>query len=517
MGKDTTRTFETRYKSDSNADIILPLFAQHFAHVKHSLFADIASGKKANALKNDYVAKHQITARHFNALKTDVEGKIKSIKNKRVLEIKEKKERILSLKKKIKKLEKSKKDLRALIHSKKRRLDKLNHELQKLQEDHSNGKVRICFGSKKLFRAQFALEENDYQNIEEWRKDWQQNRSKELFFLGSKDEASGNQTCTATVEQDQSISLRVRLPHAFEKKFGKHLHMKNLKFKYGEQEILSAIERDDQALTWRMTLDKKGWRVFVSLDVKPAPCTSNKDLGVIGLDINKDHLALVETDRFGNPLVKKRIPLQLHGKTTHQAKAIIGDAAAEAIAHAEKVHKPLIIEDLDFQKKKAALREGHTKSHARMLSSFSYQSIITHLKSNGSKKGVLVKRVNPAYTSIIGRVKFAKRYGLTIHQAAALTIGRRFLECSEKVPSCLREIPDGRDSRVTLAVPVRNRAEHVWSIWSQLNKKLQVALKARFRAARSRSSSTVKTAPEMKPPKDSGETPVHESSELLFC
>ena len=91
MGKDTTRTFETRYKSDSNADIILPLFAQHFAHVKHSLFADIASGKKANALKNDYVAKHQITSRHFNALLTDVEGKIKSIKKSESLRLKRKK------------------------------------------------------------------------------------------------------------------------------------------------------------------------------------------------------------------------------------------------------------------------------------------------------------------------------------------------------------------------------------------------------------------------------------------
>jgi IS605 OrfB family transposase len=488
MGKETTRTYGTRFLPESNANEVLHCFAHYYAFVQHKLFAEVASGKKADSLKNEYVERYQITARHFNSLKNDVEGKIDSIKKKRALEIKEQKEKILSLKEKIKKLEKSKKDQSFLIHQKKRRLDKLQNKLKKLQEDHSKGKVSLCFGSKKLFRAQFSLEENGYKDHQEWLKDWKQARAREIFFIGSKDETSGNLNCTAIIEPDQTISLRVRLPDALKNPSGKYLFLKNLNFNYGQEEILTALGQD-QALTWRMLFDEKGWRIFVSLDVKPAPCTSNQDLGVIGLDINSDHLALVETDPFGNPIFKKTIPLSLHNKTTHQAKAIIGDAAKAAIAHAQKVHKPLIIEDLDFQKKKASLREKHTKSHSRMLSSFCYQSIITHLKSNGSKKGVLVEQVNPAYTSIIGRVKFAKRYGITIHQAAALTIGRRFLEYSEKVPSCLRDIPDGRGGHVTLTLPVRNRAKHVWTTWRQLNKKLSVALIAHFRTAKSRSSS----------------------------
>jgi IS605 OrfB family transposase len=239
--------------------------------------------------------------------------------------------------------------------------------------------------------------------------------------------------------------------------------------------------------------------------------------GVIGLDINADHLALVETDRFGNPISKKVIPFNLHGKSSDQAKAIIGDTAASAIAHAENSHKPLIIEDLYFQRKKTELREKNRGSHARMLSSFAYSSIIDHLQSRASKKGVSIQQVNPAYTSLIGRTKFACRYGLSIHQAAALTIGRRYLRCSEKVPLCLR-IPDGKDGHVTLSLPVRNRGKHVWSLWRQVSKKLQTALAVHFRTAKGRSWSPFRPALVTEILSGViGGNPIRESSEALFA
>ncbi len=490
MTKERTRTYETRIEVETIVDEALHALGEYFSHIKHRLFADIAAGKEANALKNDYLACYQITARQFNALKVLVEGKIDSIKKRQPALILEKKERADSLESKIKRLEKNKADPK-IVHYKKRRLNKLKKELHDLEEDRKKGIVRLCFGSKKLFRAQFDLEANGYSNHEEWHKDWQLSRSRELFFLGSKDEASGNQSCTATLEQDQTISLRLRIPDALSERFGKYIFIKDVKFSYGKQEIETALyncaQRKSglgQAISWRLIRDNKSWRAFATMNIELPPCTSNKESGVVGLDINADHLAIVETDRFGNPIHKKTIPFNLSNKNTHQARAIIGDAASQATSYAEKACKPLVIEDLDFQRKKTSLREECSASHARMLSSFSYQMILSHLQSSGSKKGVLVKQVNPAYTSLIGRVKFARRYGLTIHQAAALTIGRRFLGLSEKPPSCPGKIPDGKDGHVTLELPVRNRTKHVWSFWKELNKKLQVALKAHFRMVR---------------------------------
>src|SRR5580658_2597312 len=235
MGKET-RTFETRLHISSLADQILHDFAGLFGHLEHRLFADIATGKTPGQLKNDYLVRHQITARHFNALRVQVEGKIASIKKRRPLLIAEAKERITSLTSKLQKLVQRKSDPK-LIHQKKRRLGCLEHKLRQLKEDHKKGIARCCFGSRKLFRAQFDLTANGYASHEEWLKAWKKERTKELFFLGSKDETSGNQTCTAVLQPDQTLQLRIRLPDALGQ--GKYLIISDVNFRYGKEEILS--------------------------------------------------------------------------------------------------------------------------------------------------------------------------------------------------------------------------------------------------------------------------------------
>ena len=133
-------------------------------------------------------------------------------------------------------------------------------------------------------------------------------------------------------------------------------------------------------------------------------------------------------------------------------------------------------------------------SYARMLSSFAYSSILSHIKSRAQRQGVQIQEVNPAYTSLIGRIKFSKRYGLSIHHAAALVIARRSVRFSEKPPSSLKDIPDGKNGHVALSLPARNRDEHVWAFWRRLTKKLSAVLAAHFRAMRNRSMNPCKTA-----------------------
>ena len=79
----------------------------------------------------------------------------------------------------------------------------------------------------------------------------------------------------------------------------------------------------------------------------------------------------------------------------------------------------------DFRQKKAVL-EGQPRKYSRMLSSFSYGKIKAYFVSRGYRKGVEVHQVNPAFSSVIGRVKFMERYGFSVHQAAALVLARRF-------------------------------------------------------------------------------------------
>ena len=65
-----------------------------------------------------------------------------------------------------------------------------------------------------------------------------------------------------------------------------------------------------------------------------------------------------------------------------------------------------------------------------MLSSFSYGKVKAYFLSRGCRQGVEVHQVNPAFSSVVGRVKFMERYGLSVHQAAALALARRLLGCS---------------------------------------------------------------------------------------
>ncbi|TYL48881.1 hypothetical protein [Marinomonas sp. IMCC 4694] len=47
-------------------------------------------------------------------------------------------------------------------------------------------------------------------------------------------------------------------------------------------------------------------------------------LGPLGVDLNADHLAIVETDLHGNPVNRSRIDRVTYGKTKEQRKAVIG-------------------------------------------------------------------------------------------------------------------------------------------------------------------------------------------------
>lgn len=498
-------TYQTRIHSEIDEDATLLTMSKLLSNVERKLFAAIAAGKKASDLKSSYLLTFGITARHFNACRIQVEGKIASIKERNLGRITELESRIKDLEKKIQNLEKRKANPR-VIHQKKRRLTTLEHTYINLQNDQKLGKVRMCFGSKALFRAQFALTKNNYDSHLEWKADWEEQRNSSFFLVGSKDETAGNQLCTALIQDDGNLTLRLRLPDAIAKQHGKYLTIPNVHFQYGHDVLVSNIRNCQErgalcrlkdpsyknygeAISFRFQRDEKGWRVFASTSLVEPKWITHKAIGAIGIDINADHIAVTETDRFGNPIYHKAIPVVCYGKTSNQSKALIGDAVAEIVNLAQASQKPIILEKLDFQKKKTTLKESGYPKQARMLSSFSYKSIINSIHSRAFRFGVRVEEVNPAFTSLIGRVKFAEKYGLSIHESAALCIARRGLGVSERLPRHVEKVSDGKGHYVAFSLPVRNREKHVWRQWGQVQRKLTAVLAAHFRAKRSSSRS----------------------------
>ena len=273
-------------------------------------------------------------------------------------------------------------------------------------------------------------------------------------------------------------------------------------FNHGHEQVLAALDSNadyaryrrehgekaarvtelGQAISYRFKRDGKGWRVFATTGMMDAPVVTDERRGAIGVDLNADHLAVCETDASGNYVHAFSVPLVTYGKSQHQAQAVIGDAVASVVEFAREAGKPIVMEKLDFRQKKVAL-EGQSRKYSRMLSSFSYGKIKAYFLSRGYREGVEVHQVNPAFSSVIGRVKFMERYGLSVHQAAALVLARRLLGCSERIPR--RWVaPVGNDVHVAFTVPARKRVKHVWTYWGAISGQLRPALAAQRRLVR---------------------------------
>jgi len=498
MSKRPVFTYQTRLVLDAAQAAMLDAYADLHGRAERTLFAGLRAGNSVNDLKRAFLPRFGITARQFNALRVGLEGKIASIKERRPELIAEVKQRIKKAESVIAKLSARAPGTNKL-HQKQRRLTTLRARCAAMESDHAAGAVRLCFGSKRLFRAQFDLVANGYANHGEWKVDWQRARSSQFFVLGSGDETAGNQSCQATLEANGTLTLRLRLPDALTASVGgKALELAGVRFAYGHDQIVAAlasgqriqtrtkdgkatVKRIGTALSYRFMRDDKGWRVFASVEAKPVERVSWKALGTIGIDVNADHLAVAEADRFGNLIDAHRIDLVTYGKTTDQAKALIGDAAVQIAKMAQAAGKPVVIERLDFQKKKAELEAANPKQ-ARLISSFACRQVVVHLKAACFRAGVEVIEVNPAYTSVIGAVNHAQRHGISVHMGAALAIARRGLGFSERPPKRPAIVPVRNGGHVTFDLPARNRSKHVWSTWASVRRKLKAAHVAHVRS-----------------------------------
>ena len=500
-------TYQTRIADygdvePTHGEAVLAAYAEFYGRVQRKLFADFSAGESPASLKKVYLQRYGIPARMFNGVRVSLEGKVSAVQKSMGLRLDNLQRRIGRAE-----LEIAKAVERGgwnQVHHKRRRLANLRHRLSALEADISVGRVRLCFGSKRLWRKQHDLEANGYGSHEEWLSDWQDSRSDEFFVLGSRDETAGCQLCVANVADDGTLTLRLRMPDSLAERHGKYLLIENVRFAYGHDQVFAALQSNaeftryrrehgerearstelGQAISYRFKWDGKGWRVFVSTNMMDVPVVTDQRRGAIGVDFNADHLAVAETDASGNCSNAWRVPLATYGKSAHQAEALIGDAVASVVACAKEAGKPIVIERLDFRQKKAAL-EGQSRKYSRMLSSFSYGKVKAYFISRGYRHGVEVNQVNPAFSSVIGRVKFMERYGLSVHQAAALVLARRLLGCSERIPrqrACLV----GNGVHVAFTVPARKRVKHVWTYWGAISGQLRPALAAHHRLGKRR-------------------------------
>ncbi|WP_462408654.1 IS200/IS605 family accessory protein TnpB-related protein [Neobacillus sp. Marseille-QA0830] len=432
-------------------------YAAYFGKLERKLFVQShIKGASSSSLKKTFMKQYGITARQFNSLRMQLDGKVSSFIEKRKLEIQELKSRVAYLQKIINKkttqkvqlhqnlqvlsqthpsfqrIVKRYQNLKHYLHQKKRRLRNLRQKLEKLESDAQNHTLRICFGSKKLLHKQFHLEENQYKNHQEWRNDWLEARSSQFLVIGSKGETYGNQTAT----YDRNNTLRLRVANYFTDTFGRYIEFPAVLFPYGQVWLDKAKvpsmgftrsgrpQKYYSSITYRFMKQEKGWYVHATVERETPKAGTSNGNGFIGVDLNAGFIAVCEIDRFGNPIHSWTIKVPMYSRRKEQVVASMSDAIKSVLEYAVSVRKNVMIEKLDFSKKRTRLREMGP-AYARMLSGFAYSTFQQLIESKAKKAGVNIKRVNPAYTSQIGQMKFMARYGLSSNQAAACMIARR--------------------------------------------------------------------------------------------
>ena len=309
-----------------------------------------------------------------------------------------------------------------------------------------------------------------------WKNDLRLATSNRVFYFGSKDERFGNQNC-----QLIGCELQVRILPSLENEYGKYIKIP-VKFSYGQDIINNALSKK-QAISYRFLRKEKSWYLFLTTKRENVVCTSRKELGVVGIDLNKAHIAYAETDRYGNIIKYGKIITPIQDMRKEQVIATFGDAIKEIVEYAKKQEKAVVVEKLDFSKKKTSF-EKQSKHYRRMLSYFAYAKFYKIIESKAYREGVKLISVNPAFSSVIGKYKFAKIYGISTHIAASLSLARRACRYSEKLPKFSKEFKEKLPTKTAQSL-AEHRYWHVWKHWNILsravsNRELRVELDSRL-------------------------------------
>jgi IS605 OrfB family transposase len=291
----------------------------------------------------------------------------------------------------------------------------------------------------------------------------------EAYFVGSKGETCGNQ-----VFQFDGATVKVRVPECLKAKYGEAIECSVNPFPYGQDKLEQALAttgfstnkktgqqspiRYGLALTHRFYAKDFRWFWAVTVDLPPIRrVTRPRQYGCIGIDINPKSIGYAVVNHDGNLVVKGRLPFDVSSKRRGQTLAILADVCNSLINLALCYGMPICFENLEFSAKKAQLRERGRK-YARMLSNFAYSRFIEQLTLQCGNAGIETIQRNPAWSSFLALVKYARMYGMSSDEAAALVLARRAMNLSERLP---------RSITALLGV---NPRKHVWSGINQLNK-----------------------------------------------
>jgi len=293
----------------------------------------------------------------------------------------------------------------------------------------------IVFGGRRLFEK-LCKNHLSGKAKEKLKKQWKEQRQGTLVSIGSK--ADRGNRLTRFEDLNGQLHLRITTGNR-EFIYAKVLREpSNSKDKWITfMAMLLESWQTQSYFPYTVELKLKEGEIYgsVSFEIPKPEVKYTKENGVIAIDTNASpiHLAIAEVSKTGELLSYKTISLHhllglSQNSKDHQEWILVHKIVDLAIEKG----KAIAVENL---KKLRKGKRGDGKATLRkILHNWNAKKFLQKLKRVAMLKGVEVVEVNPAYTSVIGMLKYAPQLNIDKDVAGAYVIGRRALGFKEDMP-----------------------------------------------------------------------------------
>ena len=391
-----------------------------------------------NIIHSQLKEEFDLTSRAIDAILSNMLGRYESIKELKEFERKSLERKISTLEKELTKLKDKRtlqrinlkndynnfnfikyKNLKVKIYWKQNRLNTKKQKIKNLENEIETSKYKVCFGTKNLLQKDYSK--------------FIKKRDNEIYFLGR----AGDNACNNNFQVEYSSKV-----NQFYFRIRKEIDLENDKFVYGQFHfnnknytnlLKNPLRTKVSALTYRIKI--KDNRVFLQIiynfEHNKDLCVTRNSYGVVGVDFNKGFVSVSETDKYGNLINTFNIDYQY--SKGNQTKNDFQCIATRLKDYCLNKGKDLVIEKLNFTKKKDNLISKRGKKYNEMLSSLAYSKFDSIMTSKCAKNRIFLHKVNPAWTSWIAKQKYCPKMKLNIHSGASYVIARRGMLLKDKV------------------------------------------------------------------------------------
>ena len=314
------------------------------------------------------------------------------------------------------------------------RLDKLRRKREELVGHLERGTIpKVVFGGQRNLELRLKGDLS--------REEWQRLRAQGFYSRGEKNKQGNLHTRLRYDENSEQFYLRIGFPQE-ERRCRYEWFPIQAPTKERYRDLLLAASQGQEAYSVEVRWRDEGYYAHVTVEEKtPGRVTRQIGAGrIAAADLNLDRIAVAVIDSEGQ---YRGSSVYGCGALAHAGRGkrswLIGNLAREIVDDlVTQGVGALVLEQLDIKQ----THDTNARYNRRTVN-FTYRRLHDGLVREALRAGLQVKLVNPAYSSVIGRLKYAGQYGISDHQAAAYVLARRGIELREGLPKPLvKVLPD---------------------------------------------------------------------------